>query len=115
MGAIEDGQPRSQDRVSDILGKICSDLSTDIEVYNFDPRFACGFARSYSSMESDLGGALTQLNDRYLGQQLAGIAVITDGIDRGALGQQLEMDGEVQLPQLNGPIILWGWFCRSRI
>ncbi|MEC8380844.1 MAG: glutamine amidotransferase [Myxococcota bacterium] len=107
MGAIEDGQARS-DRIPEILKQIRTDLSTDIEVFGFDSQLHVGMPASYTGMDSDLGGALTQLNDRYLGQQLAGIAVITDGIDRGALGQQLEMGAEVQLPQLSGPITFYG-------
>ena len=64
MAAVEDGQPRYE-RVmvspKDSGRSLC-------RYRNMFVSASCGDA-NYAGVESDLGGALTQLNDRYLGQR----------------------------------------------
>ena len=106
MAVMEDGRPRHE-QVDDLMRQIRSSVSADIEVYSFDSEINSGMPSTYTGMDSDIGAALTQINDRYLGQQLAGIAVITDGIDRGALGQQLRHGTALQLPEVSGPVTFY--------
>lgn len=103
MNAMENGKPRS-DEVNTIIQRIRKDVDSELEIFSFDSELHSGLPVDYTGMESDIGSALSQLNDRYLGQSLAGIAVLTDGIDRGALGQQIQFGTQLSLPNLNGPI-----------
>lgn len=59
---------------------------------------------------SDLGGALQSLAQRYEGQELGGVVVLSDGIDLGPLGrrvkrgEQLDEGTKAQLARLKAPV-----------
>ncbi len=63
---------------------------------------------SAGSVESgtDIGEALEQVADRYLGQELTSVVLITDGIDRGGLRSAFAA-GSATVPQLPGPLTIY--------
>lgn len=104
-----DGNPRS-DRAKGLL----RGLGT-AEVYSFGEALRPGAPEAYDQGDSDLGGALAALSQRYAGEKLQGVAVITDGIDRGGLRRRVMGDAAQTtgasvtspLPRLGGPLTLY--------
>jgi len=104
MAVRELGGPRSS-QVSDILDS----LEPSADIYTFGEDIQVGAPDSWTLGGTDLGAALATVGDRYLGQPVRGIAVITDGLDRGALRREA-MDPEVtdfQVPALPGPVTFY--------
>lgn len=100
LAVLEDGRPRA-DAVPEILDAITSG-GGEVEVFTFDEELRAGAPVSWTGRGTDLGVALNAVVDRTLGQRLAGVAVITDGIDRGALRTDAGA-----LPELPGPLTLY--------
>lgn len=108
MGVLEDGDLRAAgvERALDKLRR----LGGDVEVFSFDEEVRSGAPAAFTGRGSDLGVALRTVADRNLGQQLRGIVVLTDGIDRGALRREVrEAIGSDALttevvPALPGPV-----------
>ncbi|MFN7144566.1 MAG: glutamine amidotransferase [Myxococcota bacterium] len=96
-----DGKPRS-DKVAARLAAL-----PDAEVYTFGDALRPGAPTSFDGGDSDLGGALAAVAQRYAGEKLEGIAVVTDGIDRGGLRRRVLGETEAVLPRLNGPLTLY--------
>jgi uncharacterized membrane protein len=88
------------------VGAILAELPVGADVYTFGSDVQVGAPDDWTLGGTDLGAALATISDRYLGQPVRGIAVITDGIDRGALRREV-MDPAVtdfQAPPLPGPV-----------
>lgn len=108
MAVREAGRPRA-DQVPEILAL----LGPDVDIFSFDEELRVGAPVQYVGRGSDIGLALSTLADRTLGQQLRGVVLITDGIDRGPLGADLlaaresgsGLDG--LLPELGGPLTVY--------
>ncbi len=96
-----DGKPRS-DKVAARLAAL-----PDAEVYTFGDALKPGAPVAYDGGDSDLGGALAAIAQRYAGEKLEGIAVVTDGIDRGGLRRRVLGETDAVLPRLNGPLTLY--------
>lgn len=94
------GAPRSE-AVAELLQRLGG------EVYTFGDQLRPGAPLSYDLGESDLGGALDQLARRYAGERLQGVAVITDGIDRGGLRKRLQGESTRTPPPLGGPLTVY--------
>lgn len=103
MGVIEDGAPR-YDAVDQALAAVGTDR---VEVFHFDSDLQVGTPADWTGSSTDLGGALQALSDRYAGEKLAGVVVITDGLDRGGLRRRFGQETEPQLPPLPGPLSLY--------
>ena len=96
-----DGQPRAAKvaaRLTDFPGA---------DVYTFGDSLRPGAPAAYDGGDSDLGGALAAVAQRYAGEKLEGIAVITDGIDRGGLRRRVLGEADGVLPRLNGPLTVY--------
>ncbi len=84
-----------------------------VDVYAFDDALRSGAPAAFDGRGTDLGVALDAVQDRYLGQELRGVVVITDGLDRGALRRSLReaaAAGPVDpalAPPLPGPLTLY--------
>lgn len=108
MGVLDaDGRPRSERARARL-----AELPADAEVYTFGDALRPGAPEAWDDGETDLGGALAALAQRYAGERLAGVAVITDGIDRGGLRRRVQSaEGEgataAPLPKLGGPLTLY--------
>lgn len=102
MSVLEDGTPRSAS-VASALAQIDGDR---VDIYRFGSTLSVGGEATYSQPGTDLGAALSGLSDRYAGERLAGVAIITDGIDRGGV-RRLFNQGILDPPELPGPLTLY--------
>jgi len=96
-----DGRPRS-DRVADILARL-----PGAEVYSYGEKLRPGAPVAWTDGDSDLGGALDGIARRYAGERLAGLVVVSDGLDRGGLRRRMLGEPEAPLPRLGGPLTLY--------
>jgi len=80
----------------------------DAELFRFGAELSPGMAARFQEPGTDLGAALHAVAQRYAGERLAGVAVISDGLDRGALRRGWQADGTLRLPELPGPLSLYG-------
>ncbi len=102
MGVLEpDGRPRSA-AVAGLL-----DAIGPAEVYSFGDLLRPGAPSVFEDGDSDLGGALDALSRKYAGERLAGIAVLSDGIDRGGLRQRVMAGGAPPGITLGGPLTVY--------
>jgi uncharacterized membrane protein len=104
MGVLEKGGPRS-DQVQDALDRLGDEHR--VERFTFDSALHTGGEPKFQASDSDLGTALQAIQERFAGEKLAGVVVITDGIDRGAMGRVLREEGTLTVPRLPGPLTLY--------
>jgi uncharacterized membrane protein len=102
---VREGEALRSAAVPDVLAAIGR---PDAERFRFGSSLAPGEATSFGAADTDLGLALRSLSERYAGERLAGIAVITDGVDRGAWRQAWLAGEPLELPALPGPLSLYG-------
>lgn len=107
--AVQEGGRRRGDAVSEALAELQAEHSP-LEVYTFDGSVHPGPPSDYTGRGTDLAVAFSTIADRHLGQQLRGVVVLTDGLDRGALRRELREaveSGQVTAelaPELPGPL-----------
>jgi uncharacterized membrane protein len=114
MGVTEQGRARSE-ALRERLDALVEDAAADgpVDVYTFDEAVRSGPPAELDGRGTDLGVALEATADRYLGQQVRGVVVLTDGIDRGALRRSLQesgADGTLDpglAPPLPGPLTIY--------
>ena len=101
---------REGDKIrSEAVGDILEGLGRpDAERFRFGSGLTPGEALGFSAPDTDLGLALRALSERYAGERLAGLVVITDGLDRGAWRKAWLAGEGLELPQLPGPLTLYG-------
>jgi hypothetical protein len=104
MGVLEGDTARS-DAVPALLDALDRPQA---ERFRFGSELSPGEATSFVGADTDLGLALRSLAERHAGERLAGIAVITDGIDRGAWRKAWLAEEPLELPELPGPLTLYG-------
>jgi uncharacterized membrane protein len=102
MGVLEGARPRSED-VQDILQQ----FDDSVDVYTFGSSVKAGAPEKWVLPETDLGAAFDAITDRYLGQSLQSIVVITDGLDRGGLRPSILAGSTSALPALPGPLTVY--------
>jgi hypothetical protein len=104
MGVREGEAPRA----AAVPGIIEAIARPDAERFRFGSALAPGEATAFGEADTDLGLALRALSERYAGERLAGIAVVTDGVDRGAWRRAWSAGEPLELPALPGPLTLYG-------
>jgi len=102
MSVTENGRIRG-DRATDVLNM----LGSTYDVFSFSDEIRSGSPEGWVGSGSDIGAALAAITDRYLGQSLQSVVLITDGIDRGGLRDTLRVDPQVSLPVLPGPLTVY--------
>ncbi len=102
MGVLEAGGAPRSDAVAGLLDRI-----GPAEVYTFGEKLREGAPTAFTDGDSDLGGALDALGRKYAGERLAGVVVLTDGIDRGGLRKRVAGGGANPLVT-NGPLTVYG-------
>ena len=102
MAVMERNVPRYAP-VEDLLARIGSEA----EVYHFDSDLHVGPPTQYDGGGTDLAAALQAIADRYAGQQLAALAIVTDGIDRGSLRDALEETHTLEPPSIQAPVTVY--------
>ena len=111
MAVLEDGAPRSE-AVAPLLESLRG-AGGDVVVHTFDEALSPGAPAAFDGRGSDLGVALQAVADRHLGQQLRGVVVLTDGIDRGSLRREVRSAAESGaldpglVPALPGPLTVY--------
>jgi uncharacterized membrane protein len=103
MGVLEGGRPRHA-QVPAILDHL---LGSDVDVYHFGGDLRAGPPSSFDLAATDLESALDALADRVAGERLAGVVVITDGLDRGLLRRRFQRDTEPAPPRVPGPLTVY--------
>jgi len=105
MSVMEDGAPRHEG-VDDVLEYI-QRSNPDVDVYHFGDDLAIGSPDTYDLSGSDLEGALDALSERVAGEKLAGVVVVTDGLDRGLLRRRFQKEESPAGPTLPGPLTVY--------
>lgn len=80
----------------------------EVDVFHLGETLAAGPPSAYDLPGTDLEAALRGLSDRYAGERLAAVVVITDGLDRGPLRRSWLRGGEPVAPAAPGPLTLFG-------
>ena len=104
MSTLEDGGPRS-DAVAPLLRHLRSE-APEAEVFHFGNDLGIGAPETFDLPGTDLEGALEALSERVAGEQLAAVALLTDGLDRGLLRQRYQDPGAAP-PELPGPLTVY--------
>jgi len=102
MSVTENGAQRGSQSA-----KIIEVLDPDVEIFRFSDELKSGMPEGWTGKNTDLGRALSTVADRYLGQSLRSISVITDGIDRGGLREALLASPTASVPSLPGPLTVY--------
>ncbi len=103
--SVREADTRRADAVPAALAAIAQ---PGAELFRFGSSLEPGEARRFSEPDTDLGLALRALSERHAGEKLAGIAVVTDGLDRGAWRGSWRASAGLDLPELPGPLTLYG-------
>lgn len=103
MGVLEGGVPRSE-----VVAELLASLSDkDVDVYHFGADLTAGAPMAFDDAGTDLEVALERLGDRVAGEQLAGIVLLTDGLDRGLLRRRFLKEDNPVPPTLPGPLTVF--------
>lgn len=106
MGVLQDGAPRHA-AVESILDHVRRNAER-VDVYHFDQDLSVGPPSEFDGSGTDLERALVSLSERVAGERLAGVVVISDGLDRGLLRRRFASDGvEATAPGLPGPLTVY--------
>lgn len=103
MGVLESGEPRSAAAMR-ILDGIAGD---DVDVFHFGGTLQVGRPDAFDLPATDLESAFEALSDRVAGEKLAGVVVVTDGLDRGLLRKRFLQEGDPVPPDLPGPLTVF--------
>lgn len=96
-----DGQARSA-AVANLLKKLPAG-----DVYTFGESLKAAQPITFDESDTDLGGALSALSQRYAGERLAGVALISDGLDRSGLRRRLLAEQDPLMPHIGGPLTVY--------
>lgn len=103
MNVLEDGVPRSASVAAAV--EAVRGSAERVDVFHFGDDLAVGAPAAYDLPGTDLEGALIALSERVAGERLAGVVVITDGLDRGLLRKRFQDQGvDAEAPRLPGPL-----------
>ena len=105
MGVLEDGVPRGE-QVAAIVDHVADQVGA-VERFTFGDELSVGLPDSFELPGTDLEGALDALGERLAGEELAGIVVVTDGLDRGLLRRRYAEGAGAKPPELQGPLTVF--------
>lgn len=114
MSVRQEGAPRS-DIVPDILEHVRKEAEV-VEVFHFGDELVVGEPTAFDLPGTDLDSALDALSERVAGERLAGLVLVTDGLDRGLLRRRFEQESEqkaspgarlLQPPEIPGPLTVF--------
>ncbi len=103
MSILEDGVPRSRIAM-ELVGKLDKG---DVDVYHFGDDLAVGRPEGSDLPGTDVEGALDALSERIAGEKLAGVVLISDGLDRGLLRKRFESEERPAVPSVPGPLTVF--------
>lgn len=99
---LSDGLLRRSDRALSIVEQVGEGAT----VLSFGRTIESAASSDDWAGGTDIGAALESVADRYLGQQLASVVLVTDGIDRGGL-RDAHAVGAMTVPSLPGPLTVY--------
>ncbi|MEZ4240711.1 MAG: hypothetical protein R3F59_32070 [Myxococcota bacterium] len=106
MAVREGGHARS-DAVAKVLDHVRSEVG-DVEVFHFGDDLAVGEPDGFDLPGTDVEGAMQSLGERVAGEKLAGVVLLTDGLDRGLLRKRYQQEeATAQGPELAGPLTVF--------
>ena len=98
--SVESGGKSRFTRANQLVSKWQKGIDGQVDVWYFDGTLKQGRpSETELGHQTDLLQGLKAIRDRYLGQELQGVILITDGIDRGVL-----KDVIAEVPPLPGPL-----------
>ncbi len=100
--SVSDGLQRRSDNAQAIAGQV----SEGATILSFGRTIESAATADDWTGGTDIGAALEAVADRYLGQQLASVVLVTDGIDRGGL-RGAHAAGSMSVPELPGPLTIY--------
>lgn len=103
MSVLEDGAPRSAG-VAPILDRL---RANDVDFYHFGGDLVVGEPAGFTLPATDLEGAFDALSERVAGETLAGVVVVSDGLDRGLLRRRYQREDAPISPTLPGPLTVY--------
>ncbi len=89
MGVLQGGTSRyalARERIRDLTGG-------DVDLYAFGDDLAVGLPEAATLPGTDIEGAMDALRERAAGERLAGVVLLTDGLDRGLLRRRFQEEG----------------------
>ena len=105
MQVVEGGTSRFK-RANDLVDSLATELGGASEIFYFDDEISQTKPETLGE-GTDILQALQLVTDRNLGQELRGVILLTDGIDRGGLQNLFETNSSVSnLPALPGPLTI---------
>ena len=103
---VEEGGKSRYKRAEEVVEKLSSELGGVTEVFYFDQKVHSK-KPSVLGEQTDILQALKWVQDRNLGQELRGIILISDGIDRSGLQNLFNVKSSIStLPKLPGPLTI---------
>lgn len=104
MDILEEGKPRSGQVASalDAIGR-----TDNTEVFVFGEEMRPGNPDVFDDPGTDLAGALDALSDRFAGEDLASVSLITDGIDRSWIRSRWATENRLEPTELPGPLNIY--------
>ncbi|MCB9665213.1 MAG: hypothetical protein H6732_13970 [Alphaproteobacteria bacterium] len=105
--AVREGAGARSDAARALLDRVLAE-GDDVDVFHLGDGLSAGPPTAFDLPGTDLESALRALGDRYAGEKLAGVVVITDGLDRGPLRRSWLRGGDPVPPKLPGPLTLFG-------
>lgn len=100
MSVVEGDTPRTA-RADEVVAELAAQGA---EIFHFGGGLAPGAPVAYDLPDTDLEAALHALGDRFAGERLAGLVVVSDGIDRGLLRRRFQREDDPAPPRLPGPL-----------
>lgn len=79
----------------------------NVDVYHFGGELVSGLPEAPVLPETDVEAAFDALSERVTGERLAGVVLITDGLDRGLLRRRFATEESAQPPGLPGPLTVF--------
>jgi uncharacterized membrane protein len=98
--AVDESQPRRADRAREILASPVLEKARkdfDVRMFSFDAKLAELGADAkdikFQGGISNLAGAVNQVQERFRGQPLAGVLLLSDGLDTTGIGKMATLSG----------------------
>ncbi|TVQ89930.1 MAG: hypothetical protein EA397_13295 [Deltaproteobacteria bacterium] len=103
MQVQEQGEPRHK-----LVDRVIRSLSgDDLDFYHFGGELKAGLPTTYELPTTDIESALNVLADRVAGEKLAGVVLITDGLDRGLLRRRYQREENPAPPLVPGALTIY--------
>jgi len=105
MSVLEEDRPRHE--AVEAIVRDLEQAHDSVDLYHFGNDLAVGAPDTFDLPGTDLEGALEALSERVAGERLAGVVVVSDGLDRGLLRRRYLKDEGAATPGVPGPLTVY--------